>query len=54
MRAFLYCLMGIAHLLAALAFAFVAMDNTGAALGFGFIASMAVTAALVLLMEVLS
>ena len=32
MRAFLYCLMGIAHLLAALAFAFVAMDNTGALL----------------------
>ena len=28
--------------------------NTGAALGFGFIASMAVTAALVLFMEVLS
>ena len=28
--------------------------NTGAALGFGFIASMAVTAALVLLMEELS
>ena len=28
--------------------------NTGAALGFGFVASMAVTAALVLFMEVLS
>ena len=28
--------------------------NTGAALGFGFVASMAVTASLVLLMEVLS
>ena len=32
----------------------VTATNTGAALGFGFIASMAVTAALVLFMEVLS